>query len=582
MEDHSHVPRHVNPQLQTEAGSTAGVQLALDALVQQSRGLTPNDVTDLMAHLDLLMKDCSQANIQAGKNWVVQYCQNPLQYDLLSRVLVAIAISRNTFTDKLHIIYLTNDILSHSERRQQPWIKDAMYPHLVPILRVAYFFPGVDNSERNRVTKVLDIWRNKEYFPVNVVDTMEVNVKRPPLIPPPGAGGPVPAVPPNPAPPFPQAQNLYQQQQQQQYSHQQQYPHQQNQQQHHAYPHHAQFPLQLHQQAPPPYSGSWSPSPASHLAASHHTYPPPPFAPAASQQQTFGQSNMSSAYQHPSQNMQPGFQQPPFPPHPQPHQQQFPSTPSYQQQQHQQPQALAQGIYYPPPMAMAPVSTPAPAPIQLPPPEPTHREVLTRDLPAGLMVSKADADYYESLPAYISVPVKSDSIPAQVLESVTKFLATQSSTDNNSNSGDSTCFKDEGWHEGSLSDFYKTVGDKRQRAFAKDPPPSRDRGSRGGGKARDDSRDKRKGRSYSRSKSRSRSLSRSKSPSWSRARGRSRSYSRSRSRSRPRLRSKSRSPIHRHRGRRTHHSYEGPQHQHQQHQQQPTPSRPVFQPARHT
>ncbi|KAG0353117.1 hypothetical protein BGZ54_002399, partial [Gamsiella multidivaricata] len=132
---------------------TAGVQLALDAFVQQSRGLNPSDIGIFMDHLELLMNDCSQANIQAGKNWVVHHCQNPQQYDLLARALVAIAISRHTFDNKLHIVYLTNDILSHSERKQQRWIKDALYPHLVPILRVAYYFPGVDDAQRQRVIK---------------------------------------------------------------------------------------------------------------------------------------------------------------------------------------------------------------------------------------------------------------------------------------------------------------------------------------------------------------------------------------------------------------------------------------------
>ncbi|KAF9942198.1 hypothetical protein BGZ65_007730 [Modicella reniformis] len=149
---------HLHPAWQADATHgellpSTGVQLALDALVQQSGILTPMDIGVLMDHLELLMKDCSQANIQAGKNWVVHHCQTPQLYDLLSRAMVAIAISRTTFHDKLHIIYLINDILSHSERKQQRWIKDALYPHLVPILRVAYYYPGIDDSQRQRVIK---------------------------------------------------------------------------------------------------------------------------------------------------------------------------------------------------------------------------------------------------------------------------------------------------------------------------------------------------------------------------------------------------------------------------------------------
>ena len=92
--------------------------------------------------------------LKAGKNWVVHFCQNPQQYDLLVRALVSIAISRQTFDEKLHIVYLTNDILSHCERKQQQWIKEAIHPNLVPMLRAAYFFPGIDDGQRQRVIKV--------------------------------------------------------------------------------------------------------------------------------------------------------------------------------------------------------------------------------------------------------------------------------------------------------------------------------------------------------------------------------------------------------------------------------------------
>jgi hypothetical protein len=47
-----------------EQSPSVGVQLALDTLVQHSTSLTPQDISVLMDHLELLMKDCSQANIQ--------------------------------------------------------------------------------------------------------------------------------------------------------------------------------------------------------------------------------------------------------------------------------------------------------------------------------------------------------------------------------------------------------------------------------------------------------------------------------------------------------------------------------------
>ncbi|KFH64837.1 hypothetical protein MVEG_09567 [Podila verticillata NRRL 6337] len=170
------------------------VYAALEAFALQHGDLGPADVRELEDILVQLMRDCSQANIQAGKSWIVQNCQNPPQYDNLARALVAVAITRTTFSDKLHIVYLVNDIISHSERNQQRWVKDAFLPHLVPLLRVAYFYPGIDDAQRQRVMKVLGIWRSAEYFPPHIIAAMELDVKRPPILP----AGSIPGVGPSP------------------------------------------------------------------------------------------------------------------------------------------------------------------------------------------------------------------------------------------------------------------------------------------------------------------------------------------------------------------------------------------------
>ncbi|KAG0214689.1 hypothetical protein BGX33_001947 [Mortierella sp. NVP41] len=455
----------------------AAIQLALGAFVQQSRGITVVDIAALMDHLELIMKDCSQANIQTGKNWAVHFCQNPQQYDHLLRAMVTISISRKTFDEKLHIIYLANDILSHSERKQQQWIKEAIHPHLVPMLRVAYFFPGIDDSQRQRVIKVLDIWRNMGFFQSAMIDSMEMNVKRPPLLPNSGQG---PTSPPSheqrqfqgppfqPQPQLPQQQQQYQFQhlQHQQFPQQQQFPqpqylHQHQQQQFLGFPHHPQqqqqqqfqnqhpFPHHPHAQHMPLHSEAWS--------TPHAPGPNPGYSP----------------YQESPPNLQhapPGVP-PPF------HQQQpnsYPPFHHHQQFQHSQHQHPQQQYPYAPPNVQTsvppPVSAPAPAP---PPPEPTHRDVLTRDLHAGQMISKieVDADYYEPLPAYVSVPIrKKVHQDKDLLDSVAQFIQETSAI-----KVEQFAKGDEGWHEGQLDEFYRNHGDKRKQAFSKNPPPRRRR-----------------------------------------------------------------------------------------------------------
>ncbi|KAG0042782.1 hypothetical protein BGZ83_012195 [Gryganskiella cystojenkinii] len=381
-----------------------------------SPGLTQADIGVFMADVELLMRDCSQANIQAGKNWIATNCHNPQQIDILARAIVAIAISRRTFDEKLHLVYLVNDILSHSDRKQLPWIKDALYPHLVAILRVAYYFPGIDDTQRNRVIKVLGIWRDRAFFPPHVLDTLETDVKRPPLLP--GSA----AAPPNQHPHIASqhTQNF-------------QYPQ--------AHEHHPSFSQQPLQPPAIPH-GQWPP--AQHL----HQQPPPngPYSDAMARQQGQGVPNSTHGQ---SQN-QLHHQQPHLPP--QQHQQQYQLHPQhpFHQQQHQPllPQTQHNSQASPPHHHHH--SGPALVP------ERTHRDAFTRDLPAALMLSKIDSEarFYEPMPTEVSIPLKRDeSKQAAVVKAVADFLA----EDQASQSAERTApGGEEGWHPGYLDQFYVT------------------------------------------------------------------------------------------------------------------------------
>lgn len=58
--DHAHAPEAASPRDQLQIP----VRMALDAFIQHNAGLTPADIGTLMAHLEQLMRDCSEANIQ--------------------------------------------------------------------------------------------------------------------------------------------------------------------------------------------------------------------------------------------------------------------------------------------------------------------------------------------------------------------------------------------------------------------------------------------------------------------------------------------------------------------------------------
>ncbi|RUS13780.1 hypothetical protein BC938DRAFT_477681, partial [Jimgerdemannia flammicorona] len=236
-----------------------------------------NPVDDFRGIVGLIMQDCSKANIevrfyvkglhrqirrlrllnlptnctllffslflrheQKGQTWIFETCHQGYHYEALMDFIVALSFSRPAFEDRLHLIYLVNDVLFHSERKQQGWIKDVIFTRLVPLLRSAFHLVGNADAQKDKVSKVITIWSDKRYFDHPVINSIRDAVLIPPppnTAPPPGSqrGMPQMGYSPRPPPPSPQfmsqrpppafspahpAQAFSQQQQQQQ---QQQY-----------------------------------------------------------------------------------------------------------------------------------------------------------------------------------------------------------------------------------------------------------------------------------------------------------------------------------------------------------------------
>lgn len=50
---------------------------------------------------------------QKGQTWIFEYCHKNYHYDALMDFLVALSFSRPVFEDRLHLVYLVNDVLFH-------------------------------------------------------------------------------------------------------------------------------------------------------------------------------------------------------------------------------------------------------------------------------------------------------------------------------------------------------------------------------------------------------------------------------------------------------------------------------------
>merc|ERR1712080_584153 len=66
------------------------------------------------------------------------------------------------FQQKLHIVYLANDVLHHSRKRDLPKLQEALQEYILPIIGVVV--NGENPENKQKIAKVLKIWENQSFF----------------------------------------------------------------------------------------------------------------------------------------------------------------------------------------------------------------------------------------------------------------------------------------------------------------------------------------------------------------------------------------------------------------------------------
>ncbi|CAG8506717.1 35477_t:CDS:10 [Gigaspora margarita] len=83
------------------------------------------------------------------------------------------------------------------QRRQEPWIKEALHPNLLALLRSAFHFIDANEKQQEKVLKIISIWGDKHYFDDAKINALKSGV----MVPPPPPGGPPSVTFPGIAPP---------------------------------------------------------------------------------------------------------------------------------------------------------------------------------------------------------------------------------------------------------------------------------------------------------------------------------------------------------------------------------------------
>ncbi|KAH8380124.1 hypothetical protein KR009_009098, partial [Drosophila setifemur] len=113
--------------------------------------------------LQPIIESCTKDSISAGKNWILQHSTDSAKINVvLQYVLKKALVNGSTFQQKLHLIYLVNDILHHCMRKNINDLKNSLENVVIPMFCSADLIAS--NDQRQKLTKLLTLWESRAKF----------------------------------------------------------------------------------------------------------------------------------------------------------------------------------------------------------------------------------------------------------------------------------------------------------------------------------------------------------------------------------------------------------------------------------
>ncbi|XP_055840816.1 calcium homeostasis endoplasmic reticulum protein isoform X2 [Episyrphus balteatus] len=113
--------------------------------------------------LQPIIDACTKDSISAGKNWILQHSSDTAKNNVVLQYLLKKALLNGaTFTQKLHLIYLVNDILHHCVRKNANDLKNSLENVVIPMFCSAKLI--ATNDQKGKLSKLLSLWESKAKF----------------------------------------------------------------------------------------------------------------------------------------------------------------------------------------------------------------------------------------------------------------------------------------------------------------------------------------------------------------------------------------------------------------------------------
>lgn len=134
-----------------------------DSLVKQSDE-NKISLSDFDAILQPIIDSCTKDSISNGKSWILQHCTDSGKCQIISQYLLRKALIAGVlFAQKLHLIYLVNDVIHHCIRKRNDELKKCLEGAVIPMFCNAQITTATD-EQRAKLTKLLSLWESKGNF----------------------------------------------------------------------------------------------------------------------------------------------------------------------------------------------------------------------------------------------------------------------------------------------------------------------------------------------------------------------------------------------------------------------------------
>ena len=149
------------------------IHKAREAKLEELSRTTNISLSIMETVLQPIIESCTKDSISSGKSWIFQHSTNSDSNTLISEYLAWRVTNQSySFNQKLHLIYLLNDVLHHCVRKNADALKAALEEVAVPMYCAAAEVAGED--EIGKLTKLITLWESKnKFFTENTIDAMK-------------------------------------------------------------------------------------------------------------------------------------------------------------------------------------------------------------------------------------------------------------------------------------------------------------------------------------------------------------------------------------------------------------------------